>query len=126
MIDYMSDPNPATSPFHRTLHKFGLENWSLSILEHLGYYDEKDLRERENYYISVLNPQYNIRKPKKESVLLEVKVEVKVKELSQRKKLTPKQRLLKKMKLLREAERLERKKLAEITKQEEREEKKRI
>lgn len=128
MIDYMKNPNPATSPFHRTLHKFGLENWSLSILDYC--FSDKELRESENYYISVLSPQYNIRKPKKNSVLLELEVSVKVKEKNPpfglRKKLTPKQRLLKKMKLLQEAERLEKKKQAEIAKQKEREEKKRI
>jgi group I intron endonuclease len=43
----------------KALSNFGLNNFSLSILE----YCEKDvLSTKEQYFISALNPQYNIRK----------------------------------------------------------------
>lgn len=46
-------------PIHAALLKYGYENFRLEILE---YCDEDKLIEREQYYLDLLNPEYNILK----------------------------------------------------------------
>lgn len=53
------DNNRASSNIYRNIIKFGFQNFSFSILE---YCEEKDLSLREQYYIDLIKPQYNIRK----------------------------------------------------------------
>lgn len=49
----------ASSNIYRAILKFGYQNFSFTILEHC---EEKDLNKREQYYIDIIKPQYNIRK----------------------------------------------------------------
>jgi len=48
-----------SSMIHRALIKFGYDKFSITIIE---YCKESDLNSREQYFINVLKPQYNIRK----------------------------------------------------------------
>lgn len=56
--DYLKSHNKSSN-IYRALLKFGLQNFSLSILE---LCDEKDLGHREQHFINLIKPQYNIRK----------------------------------------------------------------
>lgn len=49
----------ASSSIYRSILKFGYQNFSFTILEHC---EGKDLSKREQYFINLLKPQYNIRK----------------------------------------------------------------
>ena len=50
---------------HRALIKYGLENFSISILElHNNKVNSSFLREREDFFIRVFKPQYNIKRSK--------------------------------------------------------------
>lgn len=51
--------NQDSSSIYRALIKFGHQNFSFSILEHC---DENDLNIREQQFINLIKPQYNIRK----------------------------------------------------------------
>lgn len=44
---------------NRAFYKYGLSNFSVTLLE---YCEEKDLGLREQHYIDKIKPQYNIRK----------------------------------------------------------------
>jgi excinuclease UvrABC nuclease subunit len=50
----------SSSMFARALLKFGENNFSFSIIEHCS---TENLNKREQFYIKLLKPQYNIRKP---------------------------------------------------------------
>lgn len=54
-----------SSMFVRALLKFGSHNFSFSIIEHCP---AENLNKREQFYINLLKPQYNIRKPKDEVI----------------------------------------------------------
>ena len=49
----------ASSNIYRSILKFGYHNFSFTILEHCK---SEDLSKREQYFINLLKPQYNIRK----------------------------------------------------------------
>ena len=49
-----------SSNIYRAIVKFGFQNFSFSVLE---FCEEKDLNGREQHYINLIKPQYNIRKP---------------------------------------------------------------
>jgi group I intron endonuclease len=49
----------ASSSIYRAILKSGYQNFSFTILEHC---DSKDLSKREQYFINLIKPQYNIRK----------------------------------------------------------------
>ncbi|WP_345384944.1 GIY-YIG nuclease family protein, partial [Pseudonocardia yuanmonensis] len=49
-----------SSRLHRAFLKYGFNNFSLTILEFVEHSKNTALREREDYYIKVFKPQYNI------------------------------------------------------------------
>ena len=51
-----------SSRIHKALLKFGYENFSISILEFIESPRPKQLNEREDFYIKVFKPQYNIKR----------------------------------------------------------------
>jgi hypothetical protein len=55
----------SSSMFVRALLKFGPDNFSFSIIEHCS---AEMLNKREQFYIKLLKPQYNIRKPSCEDI----------------------------------------------------------
>lgn len=57
-IEYLKG-HRASSSIYRAIIKFGYPNFSFSILE---FCNEKDLSLREQYFINLIKPQYNIRK----------------------------------------------------------------
>lgn len=61
-LNYSSKPlleGKLTSMIHRAILKFGYNNFSITIIE---FCKESELNCREQYFINVLKPQYNIRK----------------------------------------------------------------
>jgi len=58
-ISYISNPSRSNSIIHRALIKYGYSNFQLEILE---YCDINMCIEREQYYLDLLNPKYNILK----------------------------------------------------------------
>lgn len=54
------DKATSSSMFVRALLKFGADNFSFSVIEHCP---TEMLNKREQFYIKLLKPQYNIRKP---------------------------------------------------------------
>jgi len=58
-VSYISNPNRANSIIHKALLKYGYANFQLEILE---YCDISMCIEREQYYLDLLNPKYNILK----------------------------------------------------------------
>jgi hypothetical protein len=53
------DANFSNSKIFKALSKYGFNNFAYSILE---YCPVEELRNREQYYIDILQPQYNIRR----------------------------------------------------------------
>lgn len=53
------DANLSNSKIFKALSKYGFNNFAFSIIE---YCPVEDLRNREQYYIDMLQPQYNIRR----------------------------------------------------------------
>lgn len=51
-----------SSRIHKALLKYGYENFSVSILEFIESPTFKQLNEREDFYIKVFKPQYNIKR----------------------------------------------------------------
>jgi hypothetical protein len=51
-----------SSRIHKALLKYGYENFSVSILEFIESPAFKQLNEREDFYIKVFKPQYNIKR----------------------------------------------------------------
>jgi group I intron endonuclease len=51
-----------SSRIHKALLKFGFENFSITILEFIESPTSKLLNEREDFYIKVFKPQYNIKR----------------------------------------------------------------
>lgn len=51
-----------SSRIHKALLKYGYENFSISILEFIESPKLKLLNEREDFYIKVFKPQYNIKR----------------------------------------------------------------
>lgn len=51
-----------SSRIHKALLKYGYENFSISILEFVDSSAHKLLVEREDFYIRVFKPQYNIKR----------------------------------------------------------------
>lgn len=49
-----------SSRIHKALLKYGFSNFSFTILEFVGTKDSSILREREDFFIRVFKPQYNI------------------------------------------------------------------
>lgn len=47
---------------HKALLKYGFENFSITILEFVNSRNTKLLREREDFFIKVFRPQYNIKR----------------------------------------------------------------
>lgn len=51
--------NTLETPIYNALAKYGLDNFRLEIIE---YCDRKNILEREQYYLNLLKPEYNILK----------------------------------------------------------------
>lgn len=51
-----------SSRIHKALLKYGYENFSVSILEFIESPKLKLLNEREDFYIKIFKPQYNIKR----------------------------------------------------------------
>lgn len=51
-----------SSRIHKALLKYGYENFSVSILEFIESPALKQLNKREDFYINIFKPQYNIRR----------------------------------------------------------------
>lgn len=56
-VRYLSDPTRGASLIRAALLKYGYSNFSLEILE---YCDPSEIVEREQYYLDLLKPEYNI------------------------------------------------------------------
>lgn len=51
-----------SSRIHKALLKYGYDNFSISIIEFIESPTFKQLNEREDFYIKVFKPQYNIKR----------------------------------------------------------------